>query len=178
MVGQIAPWKGQEDFLKAAAEVLKKEQAVRFLVVGDAIFNKELSLEKLKEISGQYGIGNKVIFTGLRKDIPQIIACLDILVLPSWREPFGRVMLEAMAMVRPVIATDCGGPGEIIINGETGVLVPIKKPTLLAESMIKLLRNPNERRKLGEAGYKLVRSRFALEEQVKKVTDLYQKLLA
>jgi glycosyltransferase involved in cell wall biosynthesis len=177
MIGQIAPWKGQEDFLKSAAEVLKKEQAVKFLIVGDAIFNNEFSIEKLKEISAQYGIGSRVIFTGWRNDIPQIIACLDILILPSWKEPFGRVMLEAMAMVRPVIATDCGGPGELITNNETGILVPVKRPELLAEAIIKLLKSPQQRKILAEAGYNLARERFDLKNQVRQVENLYSEIL-
>ena len=177
MVGQITPWKGHQDFLAAAAEVLKKKPFVRFLIVGDALFNKELSIEKLREISRQYKIDSHVIFTGLRKDIPQIIAGLDILVLPSRQEPFGRVILEAMAMGKPVIATDCGGPAEIITSGQTGMLVPVKRPDLLAKAIIRLLSNPTERERLARAGYDMVKNRFDLQKQVDKVTDLYEQVL-
>ncbi len=177
MVGQITPWKGHQDFLAAAAEVLKKKPSVKFLIVGEALFNKELSIEKLREISRQYKIDSQVIFTGLRKDIPQLIAALDILVLPSWQEPFGRVILEAMAMGKPVIATDCGGPAEIITSGQTGILVPAKRPDLLAEAIIRVLSDPVERERLAQAGYELVKNRFDLQKQVDKVTDLYEQVL-
>ena len=177
IVGQITPWKGHQDFLAAAVEVLKKKPFVKFLIVGDALFNKELSIEKLREISRQYKINSQVIFTGLRKDIPQLIAALDILVLPSRQEPFGRVILEAMAMGKPVIATDCGGPAEIITSGQTGMLIPVKRPDLLAEAIIRLLSNRLERERLSQAGYQLVKNKFDLQKQVNKVTDLYEQVL-
>ncbi len=177
MIGHLTPWKGHQDFLAAAAKVLKDGPPVKFLIVGDAVFNQQLSIEELKEISRQYAIDKQVLFAGARRDVPQIIASLDILVLPSWQESFSRVILEAMAMGKPVIATDCGGPDEIITNCRTGVLIPIKSPGLLAEAIIKLLSDSVERERLAQAGYELVKNRFDLQKQVNKVTDLYEQVL-
>ncbi len=153
----------------------------RFLIVGDVIYQTEgheTYKKDLKVLCSDLGLQEKVIFTGFRDDIPDIIAALDVVLHTSSQpEPFGRVLIEAMAMGKPVVATNLGGVPEVVKDGETGLLVPPKEPDALAEASIKLLKDKQFASWLGANGLKHVRANFDAHSHVERIEALYERLL-
>jgi glycosyltransferase involved in cell wall biosynthesis len=177
-VGRLSAWKGPEDLLAAAAQVAARRDKVRFVLVGDVVPGEEERLGRLRAQSAALGLEDRVIWAGFRTDVPQVMAALDLLVLPSrLPEPFGMVLLEAMATGKPVIATDQGGPREIVRDGETGFLVPPGDPTALAEAISTLAADAALRRQMGLAARARAVQRFSLTPYVAAVEALYQDLL-
>lgn len=174
-VGQLLPRKGQDVFLKAAAQVLKLVPEIKFIIVGDG---NHAYRKKLEELSKDLAIDEKVIFTGSRDDIPQIMSILDIVVLPStYQEGFSRVILEAMASCKPVVATEVGGNPEAVKDGTTGILVPSEDTTRLVGAILDLARDENKRRQMGAAGRKRAEKLFNIEKNVAQIEKLYEELL-
>lgn len=179
MVGRIARWKGQDVFLKAAAQVHAAMPQVRFVIAGGPVVrDDELFQVELVEMVRDLGLAQVVIFTGVRGDVPSILAACSGLVLPSVSpEPFGRVVLEAMAAARPVIATAHGGPLEIVVPGESGWLVPPSDPDALAQAMIELLAAPERAQAMGQAGRARCAQHFSLARTMNGINTLYARLL-
>ena len=125
MVGNFAPVKGHRLFLEAMKIVAASFVDVTFVIVGDSLGVENLSLQDLRNEARKIGLEEKVIFTGSRDDVPNILRSFDILVLPSANESFGRVVMEAMRRGVAVVATDSGGPGEIIEDGVSGIIRPV-----------------------------------------------------
>lgn len=171
-VGRLDWYKGHKYFLRAARKVADIIPECHFLIVGDGEKRKEL-----EELAKELNLNKCVIFTGEREDIPQILASLDLFVLSSVSEGFGRSAVEAMACAKPVVATDAGGLSEVIKDRETGVLVPAKNIAALAEAIIGLLKNKDKAFKMGIAGRKLVEARFDLSINAEKTQNLYLDLL-
>ena len=153
----------------AAAEI----PGARFLIIGEGSLRQELT-----ERSKRLGIEGKVIFTGWRDDIPDILPVLDILVLTSLNEAVGRVLLEAGSAGKPVVATDVGGVSEILKNGETGILVPPKNPQKIAEAVIDLLKDEAKRHRMGNAAKDWVKGNFDEKMMLKKIDNMYTETLA
>lgn len=178
IVGRVHYWKGQDDFLDAAPLVLREVPQARFAIVGDVVPGEEQRRRALQAQAAALGIADRVIWAGYREDMPQVMAALDVLVLPSTSpEPFGMVLLEAMATARPVIATAHGGPLEIVTPEETGLLVPPRQPAELARAMVRLARDPALRRRLGEAGRARVTSQYTFQRHVAAFESLYDEIL-
>lgn len=181
MVGQITPLKGQRYFFEAASQVLKTVQNVRFLVVGDVMFKKDMNIAykmELVNLVKKLHVSQEVIFTGYRADVLDIIDTFNILVHPAvLPEAFGRVLIEAMALKKPVIATNIGGLQEIVGDGVTGFLVPPKNPEAIAEKVIQLLRDRHKTKEMGKAGYERVSQLFDINNTVKKVQQIYEEIL-
>jgi len=177
MIGRITPWKGQELFIAAAKEVIKSNPETIFFIIGDPD-NKENKLFKKfleKEIQ-RTGLQKKIVFTGFQSNIKSVIASLDVVVLPSIKpEPSGKVILEAMAMEKPVIATNHGGPTELIANGKTGFLVPPKKDDL-ANKLRFIVTHPKIGRKMGKEGKKRIVKLFSLERNIQEISNLLKKI--
>ncbi len=123
-----------------------------------------------------FGLNNHVTFLGHRTDICETYAQIDVLVHPAIDEPFGRVMIEAMAMEKPVVAYNCGGPKEIILNGETGFLIKPHDYSEMAQKTILLLNDRSMRRKFGKKGRVRVCEYFNLNECSGKMTQLFSSL--
>lgn len=177
LVGEIAnirPAKGYEDLVVAGALVRQSIPNVRFMMVGGAPY--AFYKKRITMLINDYGLGDCFVFTGFRPDVPEIISTLDLLVLPSHYEPFGRVLVEAMAAGKPVIGTNVGGIPEIIEDGVTGLLVPSHSPDKLAEAIITILQNPSLARQMGEAGRRRARERFSVEQHVAKIQEVYEEL--
>ena len=121
------------------------------------------------------GIGQRVIFTGRRDDIPAVTAALDVAVLPSYREAQGLTILEAMALSRPVVASNVGGIPEMVEDGRTGLLVPPHDPEALAAAITRLLTDHPLADTLARAGHDLVHERFCVELMVSAIEDLYDE---
>lgn len=152
--------------------------SVRFLVIGSPLFGEtdyEASLHRQVEA---LGIKECVEFQGFRADLPAALRQLDILVHASViPEPFGQVVIEGMAAGLPVIATDGGGVQEIIRQGETGILVPMSDPALLASALQRLIEDPAKARRLAEAGRRHVTETFTARQTVARLEVIYDMLL-
>jgi len=178
IVGRLAHWKGQHVFLDAAARVRELFPAVRFQIIGAALFGEEAYEKDLRAQAMTLGLDGAVEFTGFRDDVPQLIEGLDILVHASiMPEPFGQVVVEGMAAHTPVVATDGGGPREIVVQGETGLLVPMGDAAAMAGALLLLLEDPALRRRMGEAGARRVAEKFTIERTAARVQEVYDQML-
>lgn len=169
---RLSPEKGIQFLIDAAKIILKKDKSVKFLIAGEGYFEPNL-VEMVKE----YEIKDNVIFLGYRSDILQLISESDIVVLPSLWEGMPNIILEAMAMKKPVIATDAGGSSEIVKDGQTGLLVRPGSAEELAEKIILLFSDEMLAKKIAENGYELVSRDFDISLMVSAYETLYQHLL-
>jgi glycosyltransferase involved in cell wall biosynthesis len=171
-VGRFVPYKGYHYLLEAARLVGKKIPQARWVLVGDGELRAALEAQ-----CRTLGLERIVRFAGWREDIPDCLALCDIFVLPSLGEHFGRVLVEAMAMAKAVVATDAGGVPEIVIHDETGLLVPPADPQALAEAVLSLLQDPTRAARLGAAGRRRAENEFSLAHHVEAVEALYREIL-
>jgi len=176
-VGQVIPWKGQREFLLAAAQVARCLPGARFLIVGDdAICGDKTYLPGLHALARELGIEDQVIFTGFREDIPELLAAMDVVVNVSWQEPFGKIVVEAAAMGKAVVATSIGGAPEILgTEGTAGWLVPPRNPEALAEALVWMGTHPEERQRMGEAAQERAQL-FGAGKYVRRIESLYQEV--
>jgi len=182
MLGALAPWKGQRVFLHAAERVSRARSDVEFLIVGDEIYDttghRGFRRELEREIVAR-GLSACVRLIGFRTDVAAILRELDIVVHCSLEpEPFGRVLVEAMACGLPVIASRGGATEEIVREGETGLLVPPGDASRLADALLALLQNPVQRMRLGHAARAWAERAFDLRVQVRRIEALYEALLS
>lgn len=173
LVAMVRGSKGHRFFLEAAREVLRVLPETRFLIVGDGI-----GYEDVKHRVREMGLEQAVIMTGFRTDVPEVMAALDVLVLPSIKsEATSQVIPQALAVGTPVVATATGGIPEIIREGETGRLVPPADSHALAHAILSLLRDRAYARQLAQAGQALVRERYTIENMMAQTTRVYRELL-
>ncbi len=156
-IAQITPWKGQDTAIRALAEVRRTHPHARLVMVGDikfaaraTRFDNHAYLAGLRQLIAELELEDAVVFAGQRPNIPAIMRAVDMLLLPSWEEPFGRVVVEGMAAGRPVIATSVGGPAQTITDGLDGLLAPPKDPQAWAAAINRLLDDPELARRIGE----------------------------
>ena len=152
MVGRLVAEKGYREFFAAAAHVAQARPEVFFVVVGDRLPSDHASPVTIELEQARIALGARLIVTGLRDDIPDILAALDIFTLPSYREGMPRTIIEAMMMALPVVATNIRGSREEVVDGETGLLVPVRDASALADALLRLVDDAAERRRMGEAG--------------------------
>jgi glycosyltransferase involved in cell wall biosynthesis len=177
-IGWLQDWKGQDRVLQAAALVVRQRPDARFLVVGASAFEAGRDhLGALRTLAWQLGLADRVIFTGHRDDIPQVLAGLDLLVHGGRAEPFGRVLIEAMAMARPVVAFADGGVPEVVIDGQTGRLAPPGNVEALAEAVLDLLADADHRRRLGQQARSRVLSHFDARQLTRRVEAEFESVL-
>jgi glycosyltransferase involved in cell wall biosynthesis len=179
-VGRLDWWKGQDYFLQAMAEVIQLEPNVKALLVGqsDNAPINQAYFQRLQQLVRDLKLSEHIIFTGLRSDVPKIMAASDIIVhSASEPEPFGRVVVEGMAAGRPVIATAAGGVLDIIEHEVNGLLVPLKNASMMAKAMVGLLQNPDQCRKLGEKARDYASERFAIARHATAVQQIYEQVL-
>ncbi|HLL77124.1 MAG TPA: glycosyltransferase family 4 protein [Pyrinomonadaceae bacterium] len=181
LVCRLDHWKGVEVFLRAAAVVRSRLPEARYLVVGGPVEGQEKFAARMIGLAGALGLDGFVHFTGWRYgpgDMPEVHAALDVLVLAStWPEPFGLVLLEAMATGRPVVATRHGGPVEICAEGETALLVPPRDADAMADTIVALLRDPHRARSMGAAGRARVLQLFDHRRYGRELQLLYEEVL-
>jgi glycosyltransferase involved in cell wall biosynthesis len=182
LVARLDHWKGIDTILDAAAICRQTRPDARFLIVGGAIDGQEKYAEELRQQAKSLGISDVVHFTLWRyrpDDMPRVHAAVNLLVLASsWPEPFGLVLLEAMATGKPVVATNHGGPREICVDGETGLLVPPRDPAAMAEAMLALLNDPIRSQRMGDAGRHRVERLFDRNRSVRQLETLYDELVS
>lgn len=172
VVARLAPEKGHRCLLQAAGKVLERCGDVRFVIVGAGPLE-----EDLRSVARRLGLADRVIFTGLRRDIPRVLEQLDILVQPSLSEAQSLSLVEGMAMARPCVASAVGGVTEVISDGVDGLLVPPADPDALAEKLLALLNDPVSAARLGRAAALSARRRFDARVMAQRITELYLRLV-
>ncbi len=177
LVGRLAQWKGQHIVLEAA-KAFKNDSRVKFWLAGDALFGEEAYKNELIQKMQQDELTN-VSLLGHVEDIQGLMSKADLLIHTSITpEPFGQVIVEGMAAGLPVIASNEGGPVEIVVPGVTGMLIQPGDPVVLADSITWMLNHPEDRRRMADSGMKRVKEHFVIENTVKDIVDYYKGLLA
>lgn len=180
-ISRLFHWKGHADLLRAMAVVRREVPEARLVIVGE----EDLAagglarpgyMAELKQLAGDLGLKDHVLFTGFRGDVPRMLAAADVFALPSFQEPFGLVFLEAMAMKRPVVALDNGGTPEVVEHGKSGLLSPARDPDALAANLLTLIRDPALRARMGECGRRAVETRFTPARMARDVERVYTAL--
>ncbi len=175
-VGRFSPGKGHEELLKAAAVICKQRAQARFLVVGQASHGEEAYEQRIRQMHAGMGLQPVMTFAGYRKDVPEVMAAFDLLAFPSHAEAFGLVLTEAMAMERAVVASSSDGVLDIVVDGETGLLVPPRDADRLAEGILRLVDDAALRERLGKAGRSRVVELFDQKKQLDRIEQLYGEL--
>lgn len=176
VVGRLAPWKGQHLFLEAMAQAFG-DGTEELVVVGSALFGETAYEAELVQLARQLCLEDRTHFAGFRNDIPAELARLDVVVHSSTiPEPFGLVVVEAMAMGLPVVAPDAGGPSEVIEDGVTGLLYPIGNVAALAKTLRRLSEDPELRKRLGAAAQDRAKD-FSADSVAGRVMDVYTQVL-
>ena len=172
VVGRLTEQKGHVYLLDAFTGVIQALPAAHLLVVGDGELRS--ALERQAARLGLYG---SVTFTGRREDVPRIMMALDVLVMPSLWEGFGLVLLEAMAAAKPVVASRVSAIPEIVVEGETGLLVPPKDPENLSRALLALLRDLARAREMGQRGRQRLEQQFTVARMVEQTQAVYEGLV-
>jgi glycosyltransferase involved in cell wall biosynthesis len=177
IVGRIGLGKGHDHFIEAAIRLLHDGSEAHFLVIGDTMFPEDAwRMEQLSRRVAAAGQERRIRFLGLRKDIPQVMRGLDILVLASDAEPCGRVLFEGMASETAIVATNTGGTPEIVRDGKEGILVPPCDPAALARAISRLIQDAPLRQVLGRSGLARVDQEFTVERYVAKTIEVYESV--
>jgi len=171
-IGRLVWEKGFEFLINAAPGVLRAVPDAKFLIVGEGPLKEQLIVK-----SEQLNVRDRIVFAGFRNDIKEIIAALDLLVIPSLSEGFPMVILEAMAMEKPIIASCINGIIEQITDGENGVLVSPKDHNALTKSILKLIQDKELSKKLGIAARKKVEQEFSVEKMVAETEKVYLSIV-
>jgi glycosyltransferase involved in cell wall biosynthesis len=181
LVCRLDHWKGVEVFLQVAGMCREVHPDARFIICGGEVEGREDVARRARRLTEELDLNDVVHFTGWRygpKDMPEVHAALDVLVLPStWPEPFGLVLIEAMASGKPVVTTDQGGPREICVEGSTALLVPPQSPRQIADAVITLLRDPQRADAMGRAGRKRAEEHFDERQHARELQALYEDVL-
>jgi glycosyltransferase involved in cell wall biosynthesis len=172
-VGRLCEVKGQRELIDAIARV----PDARLVLVGADLEQGGAYERALRHHAAELGVGDRVVFAGYRDDAMRIVAAADVFALPSWTEGLPLVVLEAMALGRPVIATTVGGTPEVVSDGETGLLVPPRDVKALTAALERALDDEELRRRLGAAGKRRVEERFSSEAMTRKVLAVYDEVV-
>ena len=174
-VAHIRPEKGHDYLMRAAKIVLDRYPDVTFVIVGRENMNGEIG--RLEELAAGLGIRKRVIFTGFRQDVSNIMCIFDLFVLSSLYEGLPLALLEAMSMGKPAVAPQVGGIPEVIKDGQNGLLVQPRNPEELAEKILQLLQDHVLRSKMSQNAAQVVRERFSIQEMVRSVEQVYSDVL-
>jgi len=175
MVGNVVRWKGQMVVLQAIKRIVPEHPEIICVFAGSVARGEESYKRELDDYVRENRLEAHVRFTGYRSDIPDILQVVDILIHASIApEPFGRVILEGMAAGKPIIGTDSGGTPEQIVEGETGLLVPMSDPEAMAAAMSRLLADLPAAREMGRRGRQRLEKEFSIEHMVAGVEEIYR----
>lgn len=170
-IGRQVREKGIAEFLRAAELLAARHAQVWFLLIGERLVSDHAQGVNAELVAARLVLGERLVTPGLRNDIPECIAAMDLFCLPSWREGMPRTIIEAMMMAKPVVATNIRGAREEVVSEATGVLVPTRSPILLAEAVARFVDNPDWGRRLGATG----RERALMLYDERKVVALQLK---
>lgn len=177
VVSRLHRLKGIEHFLEAAVLVRRRFPETRFLIVGETSPNERAYQSVLARLAERLGVADRIVFAGLRTDVPDLLASATVSVMPSLNEALSNVLLESMAAGVPVVATRVGGTPEAIEDGVNGLLVPPADPVALANAVGSLLADRSLAARLGRAGRQRVSEKFSMERMVHETEQLYHSLL-
>ncbi|TMB00956.1 MAG: glycosyltransferase family 4 protein [Deltaproteobacteria bacterium] len=178
MAVNIQPWKGQDVTLRAVAALAEEFPDLVCVLAGGVVRGAEPFAAALDEFVHARRLGGRVRFLGPRSDIPDLLSALDVVVHASvLPEPFGRILIEAMALGKPVVASNAGGVPEIVVDGRTGVLVPPRDDAALARALGMLLRDPARRARMGAEARERVREHFSVERFARAMQGIYAEML-
>jgi glycosyltransferase involved in cell wall biosynthesis len=180
-VARLDPWKGADVFVRAAAEVSRARKNTKFLVCGGELPGYEPYAKDLRQLAQDLGIEDRVLFTEWKyrlDDIPEVMAALEVLVHTSIRpEPFGLVLVEAMATSKPVVAADDGGVREVVEPGATALLARPGDHQGVAAAVLEILSDPARAAAMGKAGRARAERLFEVGAYVRRVEAVYEELL-
>lgn len=171
-IGALVPHKGQRYLIDAVPITLREFPDARIVIIGEGELRPMLE-HQIRELH----LEKHVILTGFRTDVITLLKGFDLFVMSSVTEGLGTSLLDAMAAARPIVATTAGGIPEVVVDGETGLLVPPRDSHRIAEAIGALLRNPAERERMGRAGLARVRERFSAERMVRETLAVYEQLV-
>jgi glycosyltransferase involved in cell wall biosynthesis len=172
-VGRLYRQKGLKYFLESAARIHQVAPRVRFWIAGEGVLR-----ERLEARIRRLGLENVVTLLGQQPDVAAIMAASDVFVMPSLGEGLSNVLLEAMTLAKPVVATRVGGTPEVVRDGETGWLVPPREPAALAAAILKVLRDPDLAARVGVSGRDLVARRFSAARVAPRMAATYGQAIA
>jgi glycosyltransferase involved in cell wall biosynthesis len=185
VVGQISPHKGQAEAIEILRHVRHEHPMARLLIVGSAKFTSAATRydnrayeAHLLELAHRHDLRSAVRFLGERQDVPALLRAVDIQLVPSWYEPFGRVALEGMIMGLPVLATTVGGTKEVVRDGQDGLLLEPRQPAAWAKAVCELLADPHRRSAMGACGRARALSRFGPAAHARAIVSTYERVLA
>jgi glycosyltransferase involved in cell wall biosynthesis len=177
LIGQVSVrgWKGWSDLIEAFATISGRFADARLVFVGCGSGDE---ISKVEEAAHSGGVSDRVLTLGFRHDMPEVLAACDLVVDASWEGTgITGTIREAMAMERPVVATDCGGNRELVVDGQVGLLVPPRDIGALANAMSRLIHDPALRQRLGRAARRRVVEHFTTERRIDKLEALYREIL-
>ena len=178
VVSRLTRFKGLEQMIEAAAILKSQGTSARVVIVGETAPSEKAYLERLKRHADEHRVADRVIFAGLRSDVPALLAAADVSVMPSLNEALSNVLLESMAAGAPTVATRVGGTPEALIHEETGLLVPPGESRALAAAIVRLLEDRSAAARLGRSARQFVHTRFSVDQMVRATEQLYTSLLA
>ncbi|MBI5093162.1 MAG: glycosyltransferase family 4 protein [Candidatus Hydrogenedentes bacterium] len=169
-VGRLEPVKGFAYFIQAAGLIAEALPEARFVLAGNG--------SQYAELAAQAGpLRDRFVMLGMREDVPELMAAMDVFVLPSLNEGMGRVLLEASAVGTPSVASNVGGVPDIVKHERNGILVPPRDPRAIAGAVISLARDPERRKALAENARKSVVPAYSIERMVEQIESLYEELI-
>lgn len=175
--GRVVEWKGIRHFIHAARLVIDELPSAAAFVVGGPVVGEEPFFKEMQQLSETLGLANQLVFTGYRKEIAEIMGLMDVIVHASVRpEPFGMVIIEGMAMRKPIVATRGGGPLDIVVENRTGFLVEMGNAEALGNAILTLLRKPELRKEMGIAGREIVEQRFSSRHYAERIEAIYERM--
>jgi glycosyltransferase involved in cell wall biosynthesis len=175
IVAKLGPRKGQIDVVRALPRLLADHPELKVVFVGDATVHSAYVAE-VSDLARQLGVASALIWTGVRRDIPQLMSAFDVFACPSLEETLPLVVLEAMAAGRPVVASLVGGLGECILPGVTGALVPPANPSVLADALLHLLQDTTRREQYGAAGRQRILDHFSNDAIVPQIEAILEQV--
>jgi glycosyltransferase involved in cell wall biosynthesis len=174
IVARLTYEKGLKEFLQAASYITSTIPETCFLIVGP---EDQLTRQQLEAMVEQLALSNRVLYLGTRTDMPEVYAAMDVIVVPSYREGLGVVLIEAGAMGKPVVASNIRGCREVVRDGQNGLLVPLGDVQALADATIELLTDQEKARRMGEEGRRMALERFDERLVFEQVEAEYARLL-
>ena len=178
VVSRLTEMKGLEQFLEAAAALTPRYPDARFLIVGETAPDNLEYLPKLQALAASLGIADRVIFAGIRSDVPALLSSVNVSVMPSLNEALSNVLLESMAAGAPTVATRVGGTPEALEDGVSGLLVPPGDSGALARAISRLLDDAPLAARLGHEARARIADAFSVGKMVSATENLYRELLA
>lgn len=178
VLAQLIPWKRQELAIEVLALLRARGLDATLLLVGDEVPSSRGERARLQDMAERQGVAAHCIFTGFRRDVPQVLQQADVLLHPARNEAFGRALVEAMASSLPVVVASGGGVEEVVLDGETGVVVRADSPETWVEVIERLYDDASLRRRMGAAGLRRAENCFSVESHVASVERAYEEVLS